>query len=173
MKYPNLILFIVLSCLPGIQGHAQSSKPTLDFMVGTWLGTGWKMMPTGKEETTIKEVAQCRLGCSMYIVDGLGTRMDINGQEQVVHEAFGVFNYNTGKGAWTIKAYTSYGVADSDIEILGDKKIRWKLALPDQSIVHYTIDFSVPNTWHEIGEMSRDGGATWMQIMEMSLNKQE
>ena len=173
MKKFLLPFACVLCIMPALQLSAQKDKTSLDFMVGTWTGTGWKTLPTGREESKIKEVVECRLDCSMYVVDGRGTRLDENKKEQVVHEAFGVITYHKRKMLWTMRAYTTYGMTDADIEMLSDKSIRWKMTLPDASIVRYTADFSTPGTWKESGETSVDNGTTWTKMMEMTLEKQD
>lgn len=130
------------------------------------------MMPTGKEITTMKETVQCKLSCDVFVVDGLGIRINgTTGKEEVVHEAFGVITYDAASGNWIMKAYTKYGSVESVVKLLGEKTIQWNMTLPDKSIIYYTADFSKENTWHETGEMSRDGGATKFQIMEMTLTR--
>jgi hypothetical protein len=37
-------------------------------------------------------------------------------------------------------------------------------------IIRYTITLG-ENTWNEVGEMSRDGGATWTRTVEMNLTR--
>ena len=154
------------------QPGSGTSRPNIDFMVGTWEGEAWKMMPTGKEITTMKETVQCKIGCDVYSVDGLGVRINTaTGKEEVVHEAFGVMSYDNASGNWLLKAYTKYGSVESVIKFLGEKTIQWSMTLPDKSIIYYTADYSQENIWHETGEMSRDGGATKFQIMEMNLSR--
>lgn len=120
----------------------------------------------------MKEVVQCKLGCDMYIVDGLGTRVDsVSGNTQVVHEAFGVLTLDKVTSNWMMRAFTKYGEVESVIKFLDEKTIQWTMELPDKSIIYYTTDFNTEDTWHEIGEMSRDGGATKFQIMDMTLHR--
>lgn len=171
------ITFTLLFALCGIALSAQdteSKKPeikNLDFMKGTWEGSGWKMMKTGKEYSDIVEKVQCKLDCSMFIVDGLGTKIDsATLQKKTVHEAFGVIYFDKPQSKWMMRAHTKYGAADSEIEFLGDKKIGWKLVLPDNSIIKYTTDFSTEGKWLEKGEMTKDG-KSWFQIMEISLTR--
>ena len=170
------LLIFSLAILWSFSSFAQSShdasRPAIDFMIGTWEGDAWKMMPTGKEVTTMKETVQCKIGCDVLVVDGLGIRINgATGKEEVVHEAFGVITYDKASGSWMMKAYTKYGSVESVVKFLGEKTIQWNMTLPDKSIIYYTADYSKENTWHETGEMSRDGGATKFQVMEMTLTK--
>jgi hypothetical protein len=153
--------------------HSQGT-PSLDFMKGSWKGSGWKMTQEGKMNSTVTENVECRIDCSVYVVQGKGTKFDsASNADIVVHDAFGTINYDKAKGKWVLRAFKKEGMTESELTFISDKKFIWSMEIPGgQGTIRFTTDFS-SGKWVEIGEFSRDKGATWMQMMWMSLEKQE
>jgi hypothetical protein len=92
-----------------------------------------------------------------------------NEEGQVVHEAFGIIYKAQGSDTIWFQAHKGEGINKTPVEFLSDKKIRWQLSAMGVKI-RFTADFS-DGVWFETGEMLN--GETWIQIMEMKLEKKE
>jgi hypothetical protein len=167
----SALLFLSASVF-GQQTETPNPLDRLTFMVGEWQGTGWMMTQTGKSYTDVWENVECKLDCHVFAVDGLGTMTDsITGATTVTHDAFGVISYAPDADVFQIRAYKEDAVTVSNIDFIDDKIIRWGFETPGGS-VRFTTDFSIENTWSEIGEFSRDG-TSWMQFLETRLTRVE
>jgi hypothetical protein len=163
----------LLGVLDTIHAQKINQVTPLDFMVGTWKGTGWKMTEKGKTNSSITEKVQCKLDCAMYVVEGTGIRYDsIVHKDIVVHDAFGTIAFDKTAGKWVLKAFKKEGATESALEFVAERKFIWSMTIPNGGLIRFTTDFS-SGKWVETGEFSRDNGATWMEIMSMSLVKQD
>ena len=71
-----------------------------------------------------------------------------------------------------MKAYRGDGgQIDADVTLINDHTFQWGYSNTMAAQIKFTISV-IDNTWFEIGEMSRDGGKTWMKYFEMTLKKQ-
>ncbi|MDZ4707456.1 MAG: hypothetical protein SH818_03555 [Saprospiraceae bacterium] len=167
----GVFIFIML-WLAGQQFlSAQTGPNKLAFMEGEWQGLGWMMTQGGNQSSNILEKVECRQGCTVLVVTGLGTKTDsITKETKTVHDAFGVISYDNKAGKYMMRAYRNGEVTDAAIEFLNDKTIRWSMVTPQGGTVRFTTDFTESNKWKEMGEFSRDGNS-WMKIMEMELLK--
>jgi len=176
MKHLLFACSVFLLCNPGATAqNAETANPLdrISFMLGEWQGRGFMMTQSGKIYTDVWENAECKIGCNIFVVDGLGTVTDsVTREPVVVHDAFGVIFYDTEDQTIKIRAYKKEGLAVSDIEFPGEKIFRWGLDVPNGGKVRFTADFSTENKWIEVGEFSRDG-ETWMQFLGMELDKVE
>src|SRR6185436_7802575 len=94
-------------------------RPALDFIKGEWKGAGWMMTEKGRTNSNITEKVQCKLDCSVYLSEGLGTRFDsITNKNIVVHDAFGIISYDKVKEKWVIRAFKKEGISESELEFL-------------------------------------------------------
>jgi len=176
MKHILFACSIFLLCNPGIRAqNAETANPLdrISFMLGEWQGTGFMLTQSGKIYTDVWENVECKVGCTVLAIDGLGTMTDSVTQETIViHDAFGVIFYDTDAQAIKMRAYKKEGLAASVIEFPEEKIFRWGLDVPNGGKVRFTADFSTENKWIETGEFSRDG-ETWMQFLGMDLDKVE
>lgn len=171
----KLVFIVVLILLNSMVLKAQkvdtmeNPMNNLNFMLGEWEGTGWMMTREGKEESDMREKVECKQGCNIMIVEGLGTKTDPDTKElKISHEAFGVITYNFDTKSYQLRAYKDGNVTVSDIEMISDNKIRWNMDVPNNGKVRFTAEYT-DSTWQEIGEFSRDGGESWMQFLGMDL----
>lgn len=143
----------------------------LDFMIGEWEGNGWMMTRNGKEIAKIKEKVEYKLEKDIIVVEGLGTKTDsITNEKKIVHNALGIIFFDAKTNSLMIDAYKKGESIQSKIEFIEDKIIQWKMDIPNQGKVKFTVDFSTDKKWIEIGEFSRDG-ENWMKFLEMNLDK--
>ena len=150
-----------------------ASIDKLDFMIGEWEGNGWMMTRNGKENAKINEKVQYKLEKGIMVVEGLGTKTgSITNETKIVHNAFGIIFFDTKTNSLMIDAYKEGESIQSKIEFIEEKIIQWKMNIPNQGKVKFTVDFSTEKKWIEIGEFSRDG-ENWMKFLEMHLDKIE
>jgi hypothetical protein len=170
----NLIIVFFISCSVYSQGMPEpvtNAMEPLNFMLGKWEGHAWTMTREGKMESKINENIYCKTNCNIMVAEGLGTKIDPETNEIiVVHDAFGVMYVDPETKKMTLRAYKDNKITTSEIEIIEDKVIRWKMTIPNQGTARFTSDYSKENTWVEVGEFSRDG-ETWMQFLGMELTR--
>ncbi len=155
-------------------GTAASDLPTqvtamraLHFMVGTWAGSGWNLSPTGeKQEFTQTERVAYKAGGQVITVEGEGH--DKADRRRVVDTALAVIGYNDTTGRYRWEAF-SQGYVTEAVPVVGDHLFQWSIATPATTI-RYTLRFT-RRTWHEIGEVTLDGGQTWRQTFQMDLRR--
>lgn len=89
-----------------------------------------------------------------------------------VHEALGIFSWDPRAEAYTFRTYTARGGnGDAHRAELDDGRVAWSYEDPSIGTVRYTITVTPDGTWHEIGDASADGGATWHRFFEMTLRR--
>ncbi len=88
-----------------------------------------------------------------------------------VFQAMAVISYNDRRGGYDVRSYTHEGhVATASGEFLDDGHFRWTIDAGGPMRMRFTMAFD-ETSWREIGEFSRDAGATWTQTLEMSLSR--
>ena len=145
----------------------------LDLWVGEWKGTGWAS--AGRDERydfTIVEKVQRKVGGSVLLIEGRGTRKADAGEAIVVHEALAVVSYDDRAKRYRWRAHDLRG-QDIDVDPkVGDGSIEWGFKSEDRGVtIRFTIKFD-EKRWHEVGEASTDG-KTWHKFLEMTLERQK
>ena len=146
----------------------------IDFLVGKWRGRGWALGYGGKRENfTIDESVEYRLGGLVAAVEGLGKSKDAaTGEERITHNAFAVLSYDPQAKVYRWRAHTFHGGPGLDTTAeIGDKNFVWGFKHPQAGDTRYVIMLNEKGNWFETGEMSRDGGKTWIKFLEMELEK--
>jgi hypothetical protein len=140
----------------------------LDRTVGTWHGTGWMMLgPSQRAEFNQTEIIEKKLDDTLLLIQGNGrAEQDPN---RVVHDALAVMSYDPAKKQYLFSTYANGRHLEVPAEV-NEKGFIWGFDMP-YGRVRFTLEFSA-DTWHEIGEISRDGGKTWMRNFEMTLTKE-
>ena len=145
----------------------------LDLWVGEWKGTGWVSL--GRDERrdfTIVEKVQRKVGGSVLLIEGRGTKKADKGEEVVVHEALAVLSYDEKAKRYRWRAHDLRGQAINVEPKVVDGGIEWGFKSEDRGVsVRFTIKFD-KKRWHEVGEASTDG-KTWHKILEMTLERQK
>jgi S-adenosylhomocysteine hydrolase len=167
MRRLVLLLLVLLGAPAGLRAQAPvTALDALHPMLGEWQGTGWQLTPAGQRaEASITERAELRLSGGAIVVEGLGRVGD-----RVVHSALGVITREAATGIYRMRAFRADGhMVDTVIEI-GEGSYQWGFEDPRAGRIRYTVRFSA-DTWEEEGEISRDGGTTWMPFMAMTLKR--
>lgn len=176
MKTRTLFIIMAFLMMTPTFSQNQPEKVTnatepLHFMLGTWEGDSWSMTREGKVDSKIKEKIYCKTDCNIMIAEGLGTKTNPETNETVVvHDAFGVMYVDPDTKKFMLRAYRDNKISISEIEIISEKVIRWKMVIPNQGTVRFTSDYSQKDKWIEMGEFSRDG-ENWMQFLGMDLTR--
>lgn len=146
----------------------------LDFLVGTWKGTGWVLTQNGRQTSNISETFLYKLGGQIAVVEGSGvTKDEKTGVERPTHQAFGIFSYDKVSGKIKFRYYKAETGDEGEtiIEPVG-KSITWGFDVSESgSKIKFVLQVNDQGKWVETGEFSRDGGKTWVKFMEMELSK--
>lgn len=146
----------------------------LEFLVGKWKGeASMTLGPNRTEKFTQTEDVQSRLSGTILVVEGVGRgKLPGKDEEGVVFNAFAVMSFDADKKEYAVKAYRAEGVSVDGWLKAGDKQFEWGFTDPARKTdIKYAVKLTEKGEWHEVGEMSRDGGKTWNKFFEMTLTK--
>jgi hypothetical protein len=141
--------------------------------VGEWKGSGWVATGAGeREEFTNIEKVQPKVGGSILLIEGHGTRKKESGAGVPIHEALAVLSYDQKTQRYRWRAHDIRGQAlDVEAQLI-DGGLRWGYR-NEQAEVSIRFDIHIDgNRWHEVGEVTRDGKA-WQKFLEMNLERQK
>lgn len=144
----------------------------LGLWVGEWEGSGWALSRAGRDEFTIHESVEPKLGGLALLVQGLGTsKHPETGEEIVTHDALAVVTWDPEGDRYVFQHYTADGRhGQAELEQTAEGW-RWGFRDPHSGVhVRFTAEIG-EQTWHERGEVSLDGGATWRPMLEMELKR--
>ena len=151
----------------------REAMAALDDWAGEWAGEGWAWIGPGRKHTfTMEETVAPRLQGLVLLIEGQGMSEDPETGEMVVsHDALAIVDFDPDAGNYRLHHHTMdgrSGVADLHRTASG---LRWGFrdAQRDGEI-RFTITLE-DDRWHEVGEFSRDGGETWLQFLEMELER--
>jgi hypothetical protein len=138
---------------------------------GQWKGSGWISFAAGKKETFVQnEDVRTVTDGSMVTMEGLG--QDGSAEGKVVHRAFGVVFYDVMAQKLKIHAYKDGKFIAADAEVAQDGSFLWGFDAPGGTgKIRYTIRINEKGQWYEVGQFSPDGGKTWFQNFEMTLDR--
>ena len=173
------VIVFVFALSISSQLRAQHAAPPveqmtkLSFLHGRWEGTGTMSRGPGTEQAArVVETVQPKLGGAILVVEGIGRIGAAGGaDEKVVHHAMGVISYDADSNQYRMRAYRADGRFVDPTIVVEDKRIIWTFADPRAGTIRYTISINDNGQWHELGEMSRDGGKTFSQFFEMTLDR--
>ena len=156
---------------PAAQLEAMSR---LAHWVGEWEGSGWAM--TGRDqraEFTTHESVKPRIQGSVLLVEGIGKSRSAGGTEAVTHEALGTISFDPSTGQYRFRTYDLSGTPRDEEFRLTDTGAVWGFRVEERNAdLRFTITIE-GDTWHEIGEVSLDGGTRWFRILDMTLTRAE
>jgi hypothetical protein len=158
-----------LSQAPPDPAPAIEALKGVAFLEGTWSGEGWSQMGSGpKEEFTVTETVEVKLGGAVMLIEGVGRSKD--DKARIGHHALAVIAFDPGAQKLLFSSFIAGRPRqDRPLEV-GQESIVRGFSLPDGGRVRYTISVQ-GDVWHEIGEYSRDG-QSWQRFLEMRLKRQ-
>jgi hypothetical protein len=128
-------------------------------------------MGPGHQETFAQtEDVQFKLDGTVLQIEGIGRRPD----NEIAFNALALINFDVVKGDYAMRSYLRDGRwTDAWFKVAGDNSFNWGYTLPRNSgQIRYTITLKDSGqTWHEIGEFSRDG-TNWVKSFEMTLTRE-
>jgi len=138
-------------------------------LVGVWEGVA---QISGPHPMVVHQREEVRRGLdgTILIVHGRGYATPER-TGSLVFEAFAVLSYAAHSQTYEFRTYAFGHATTATAEFLPDGSFRWSTP-PGPVQSRYTI-WLTPTTWREIGELSRDGGATWTQNIELNLRRIE
>ncbi|HEX8617768.1 MAG TPA: hypothetical protein VF911_09315 [Thermoanaerobaculia bacterium] len=173
-----VVLFTAFTSANGVAngpaaGAANDEMRKLDFLAGEWKGDAWMQIGPGNRAYVLQtERVQSKLGGQVLLVEGLGKRKLENGTAgDVVHDALAVISWNAAKKTYRFATWVA-GRPDLEttLDLTGPNTAVWGFDTP-QGRMRYTIRLTEKGEWNEVGEMTRDHGATWTKFFEMTLQK--
>lgn len=184
MKNFTQILFVSMIAFLAINTYGQNSSPDsvkakiesiskLAFMEGTWIGDGWIMMGRDKKEFVQTETITSKVNNTVLVIEGIGLSKDTTSSErQVIHDAFGVISYDKDKNGVMMTSFaTTGGKTETELILIGEKRLQWQFTAENGGTVRFTEDFSKGGEWLEVGEFSYAPGQ-WYKFFEMKLIRQ-
>ncbi len=165
--------------VPNIAASSASASPTppmpptvpslqrFEGLVGEWSGTGWiRTGPGAPTQFTAHETVESRLDGTVLVIEG----NHVDADSVPVHRTFGVLSGDPSTGAYRLDAWTAGGAATRGTATATDSGLQWGYTHPRAGEIRFTIE-QEGDRWHEVGEMSRDGGTTWLPFFEMHLTR--
>lgn len=134
-------------------------------MVGEWRGVANVMFPTPMTVYQEERIEQHMNGL-LLVIHGSGYASEDRSGAPVFN-AFGVISYDDARQLYEFRVYNDGRAATAEARVLDDGRLQWVMDF-SPTIIRYTITLE-GDTWREVGEMSRDGGATWTQTIDMNL----
>lgn len=160
----------VLAQPPAADVEAQRAEmEKLSFLVGEWEGESWwEMVPGQRAKNLGTETVESRLGGLLLVVEGKHTDPE-NGK--VVHHAVGLLSWDEKAGRYRFQTHLADGRSAEASGRFEDGAFVWGPPAPPGIEIRYTIRETDDGRWHEVGEMSQDGGESWRKIFEMTLQR--
>lgn len=143
----------------------------LDFLVGEFEGEGWVVGADRVRQTfTHLERAETRIDGLVLTVEGAGsTPSDPAGHPGF--RAFGVISWNDEADKYEMQTFAHGRHYAVDAALVSPGVFQWSFKPSDRMTIRYTIDAPQPGQWRELGHISFDNGASWIQFFEMNLTR--
>ena len=182
--------FVVGSCVISNRVEAQAASPTGDpraalladarqamtpfaWLVGEWEGTATIYMNNGATMSLVQHetVTSAAFGTAL-IIQGRGT-MDRNGTTQQVWDAAALFAYHAPSKKFSFTSAGGSGMAQMfAVDAHGDG-FTWSYNESASGKMRFIITRSADGKWTEVGETSKDDGATWTKTIDLVLSKKK
>lgn len=141
--------------------------------VGQWIGSGWALSENGQRiEFTLAEKVERKVGGTVLLVEGHGTRKNDKGAEIVTHDGLVVVSFNEKTNRYHWHGHdVSRGTIDAELKLI-DGGFEWAFKAEERAAtIRFTIKIN-EKQWHELGEVSIDG-KNWHRFMEVTLQRQK
>jgi hypothetical protein len=173
-----LATLAVAATLAGAQGSPGTTQreaiDKLAWLEGEWRGVAWMMTGPDTRHTADQwEKVSRAAGGTVLAIQGIGKARDAGAETgMTVHDAFAVLYWDGSRNQYTVRSFVATGHTLEAKAEVGDRRLVWSFEHPQAGLTRYTITLTPAGEWREVGEASRDRGATWYQFMEMTLKKQ-
>jgi hypothetical protein len=170
-----LTAFVLAAALPAFaQQHRgpdlaeqRAAMARIAGMVGDWQGEANVSFPAQRLVHQSEHIESAMDGL-LLVIRGTGhASADRSGAP--IFNAFGVISYDDARDIYEFRVYNDGRAATATARFLDDGRLQWTMDF-SPVIIRYTITLD-GDAWREIGEMSRDGGATWTPTIDMRLRR--
>lgn len=152
--------------------EAREAMQKLAWLAGRWQGSASVQGPGGAMQVQQSEDVRFKIFDTALLIEGTGRQGGADGKPgEIVFQALAIVTYDTQAKSYKMRAVTERGSVDPRIDV-GEKELTWGFSTPG-GLVRYHITLDDQGRWHETGEFSRDEGATWMKMLEMTLERVE
>jgi hypothetical protein len=168
------IAMLLAACMPLLAMAEPSSQTAkaemakIAQMAGKWKGGGWVLTPSGRHESNSEETIEMRLDGRALLIEGFHSDVKSGA---VNHHALAIIAWDDLQKQYRFASALASGRTGYFPARLEGKAFVWTIAIPDGPTSRFTISLDDPDKWREVGEQSRDGGATWVRFFEMSLDR--
>lgn len=136
-------------------------------MVGDWQGEADVRAPVQRTVYQSEHIESAMNGL-LLVIRGAGYATAERAGAPIFN-AFGVISYDDARDLYEFRVYNDGRAATATARFLDDGRLQWTMDF-SPVIIRYTITLE-GGSWREIGEMSRDSGATWTTTIDMSLHR--
>lgn len=145
----------------------RAAMDRLAALVGNWQGTANVLFPVQRSVFQSERVERDMNGL-LLVIHGTG-HATAERTGDPIFNAMAVVSYDDARQLYEFRAYNDGRAVTAEARFLPDGKLQWQMNFAPV-LIRYTITFNA-TTWNEIGEMSRDNGATWTRTIDMNLTK--
>ena len=145
---------------------AQAAMAKIAQMAGRWKGGGWIDTPSGRHESNSEETVEMRLDGTAILIEGFHT--DVKSGD-VNHHALAIIAWDDNQKQYRFMSALASGRTGYFPAKLEGSTFVWSIPIPNGPLTRFTISLDDPDKWREVGEQTRDGGATWTKFFEMNL----
>ncbi len=168
--FSAITLFLALqrpSAGPSPEEIAAVSK--LDFLVGSWSGTGITMTGPGQNVAySGTETVQRKLQGKALLIEGKFINPET---KAVVHETLAVITYDVPNKKYRFQAHL-FNQPSSEFELhVVEKGFWWEIVREGAPKIKFTMTITDKGEWLETGEFTIRGNDQPLKFMEMRLSK--
>jgi len=166
---------VLLSAVPAVaqQRHGpdlaeqRAAMARIAGMAGDWQGEANVTFPVQRLVHQSEHIESAMDGL-LLVIRGTGYATAERNTTPIFN-AFGVISYDDARDLYEFRVYNDGRAATATARFLDDRRLQWTMDF-SPLIIRYTIALD-GDSWREIGEMSRDGGATWTPTIDMALRR--
>ena len=170
----RIVATMLVAALPAAAA-AEPASPTakaemakIASMAGRWKGSGWIDTPSGRHESNSEETVELRLAGGAILIEGFHTDVKTG---DVNHHALAIIAWDDAQKQYRFMSALAAGRTGYFPARLEGRKFIWSIPIPNGPTTRFTISLDDPDRWTEVGEQTRDGGATRTKFFEMNLSR--
>lgn len=145
----------------------RAAMERLSWMIGDWAGEAALAWPRPMTVHQFERV-EAEMDGLLLVIRGHGYA-DASRSGPPVFRALGVISYDEARGVYDFRVYNDGRATTAQARFLDDGRLQWSMDFAPV-LIRYTIA-NDGGRWTEVGEMSRDNGATWTQTISMNLSR--
>ncbi len=176
--WASILLLLVAASTVLAQSQAGQSPPAkmqaLNFLTGTWQGQGWIAAGASRRHLMVyqTEQVQYKLEGNLLLIEAATYASP--DKSHLIITTLTIITYDAAKGNYDWRVYhaTQAGMRETDAEAsVKDGVLVWTIK-NSSTVTQYTASLNQQKQLSVVGKLSQDGGKTWNQSFEMTLDKQ-